>query len=80
MAADAAATGEIVQHAQQFIPLLRSHIEKENHVLFVMADSILPPEEQQRLSSRYGRFADEEVGCRIHEEPTALIRALEAAL
>ena len=78
MAEDAAATGEIVQHARQFVPLLRAHIDKENDVLFVMADSILPPEDQRKLCDRYGRFTEENNACRIHEEPTAQIRELEA--
>ncbi len=80
LAADPAAAGEIVQHARQFISLLRAHIDKENDVLFIMADSILSPEAQKELLDRYGRFTEEQAGCRIHEEPTALIQALEAAI
>jgi hemerythrin-like domain-containing protein len=80
LAADPAAAGEIVEHARQFITLLRAHIDKENDVLFIMADSILSPEAQQELLERYGRFTEEQAGCRIHEEPTALIRELEAAI
>lgn len=73
------AAGEIVQHARQFIALLRAHIEKENTVLFIMADSILPPEDQQALFRRYGQFTEEQPGCRVHEAPAALIQELEAA-
>ncbi len=80
LAADPAAAGEIVQHARQFISLLRAHIDKENDVLFIMADSILSPEAQKELLDRYGRFTEEQAGCRIHAEPTALIQALEAAI
>jgi hemerythrin-like domain-containing protein len=80
LAQDPGAAQEIVQHARQFIHLLRAHIDKENDVLFIMADSILSPEAQKGLSDRYGQFTDEQAGCRIHEEPTALIRELEAAV
>jgi hemerythrin-like domain-containing protein len=79
LAADPAAAGEIVQHARQFISLLRAHIDKENDVLFIMADSILSPEAQQALFQRYAQFTEEQAGCRIHEEPARLIRELEAA-
>ncbi len=80
LAQDPGAAREIVDYARQFIPLLRAHIDKENDVLFVMADSILPPGVQEALCDRYARFADEEEGCRIHEEPMALIRELEATV
>ena len=80
LAREPGAAQEIVQHARQFIPLLRAHIDKENDVLFIMADSILSPEAQKDLLDSYGRFTEEQAGCRIHEEPTALIRELEAAV
>jgi len=80
LAQDPGAAQEIVQHARQFIPLLRAHIDKENDVLFIMADSILSPEAQKDLLDRYGQFTEEQAGCRIHDEPTALIRELEAAI
>jgi hemerythrin-like domain-containing protein len=80
LARDPAAAQEVVQHARQFVALLRAHIEKENNVLFIMADSILSPENQQALFARYAQFTEEQAGCRIHEEPTALIRELEAAV
>ena len=80
LAQDPGAGQEIVKHARQFIPLLRAHIDKENDVLFVMADSILSPEAQKDLLDRYDRFTEEQAGCRIHEEPMARIRELEAAV
>lgn len=80
LAKDPTAGREIVQHARQFIALLRAHIEKENNVLFVMADSILPQEAQRELFQQYDRFTEEQAGCRIADEPTALIRELEAAV
>ncbi len=78
LARDPAAAREVVQHARQFVVLLRAHIEKENNVLFIMADSILPPEDQEALFRRYAQFAEVQNGCRVHEEPAALIRELEA--
>ena len=80
LAKEPGAAQQIVGHARQFIPLLRAHIDKENDVLFVMADSILSPEAQRELADRYARFTDEQAGCRIHDVPTAMIRELEAAL
>jgi hemerythrin-like domain-containing protein len=80
LAKEPAAAQEIVEAARTFVSLLRAHIDKENDVLFVMADSILQPEDQQALCDRYARFTEEQAGCRIHEEPTVLIEELEAAL
>lgn len=80
LARDPGAAAEIVEHARQFIPLLRAHIDKENGVLFVMADSILAPEAQRDLLQRYARFTEEQAACRLEDEPTRMIRELEAAL
>jgi hemerythrin-like domain-containing protein len=80
LAKEPAAAQEVVAHARQFVSLLRAHIHKENDVLFVMADSMLAPEAQRALCDRYGQFTDAEQGCRIQEEPTALILELEGAL
>lgn len=46
------------RQAREYINLLRKHIEKEEHCLFTMADSVLQPEDNEQLSEEF-RIADE---------------------
>lgn len=45
--------------AQHYCHLLRAHIEKENNILFMMAERILPPEEQARIKEAFDRIEKE---------------------
>lgn len=49
----------ISEVAMACVQLLRSHIEKENHCLYVIADQILPPTEKRRMAAAF-RGIDEE--------------------
>lgn len=55
---DGDAKSELVQHAHDYIALLREHIQKEDNVLFPMADNILDGQQQQLLNDF--KRADEE--------------------
>jgi len=52
----AAERTEITDIADEYVSLLRHHIQKEDGILFEMADRMLPPAEHLRLS-RKGRIA-----------------------
>jgi len=59
---DTAAAKDIVDHARAYIALLTQHIEKEDKVLYPLADRILPQSTQEKLlrismSSRKSRLA-----------------------
>ncbi len=72
---DSAAGEAICEHLNVFVRLLREHIDKENNVLFEMADQLLSPSNQEELRAafvaieaeaitdglreQYHRFADE---------------------
>ena len=60
------------QHAAQYLPLLRDHIGKEDHVLFRMAEDALPPEVIVELNDAFERALDGEFGRELHEELEAL--------
>jgi hemerythrin-like domain-containing protein len=47
---------------------LRSHIEKENEILFPMADKIFTPEDQQALVASFEKHEAEEIGEGVHEK------------
>jgi len=50
---DENAQAVVIQHAMGYCDLLEAHIQKENGILFEMADQVLPPEEQLRLEGVY---------------------------
>lgn len=62
-----------VGDASEYIDLLRSHIEKENNVLFVLADKILSEETQEKLFEKFEEFEEEVIGNGIHEKLHSMI-------
>lgn len=52
----------------EYIHLLRAHIDKENNVLFVMAERVLTQDEQQALSKAFAKVEAEEIGEGVHEK------------
>ncbi len=52
---DATAASTLRQAAAGYIQLLRQHIDKEDNVLFVMADRALGPHEQELMRTAFAR-------------------------
>ena len=59
---------EFVKAARGYVSLLRSHIEKENNVLFPMGDVKISPSKQKELLEQFEKFEDEVIGKGKHEE------------
>lgn len=55
------------EHLQDFVDLLRSHISKENNILFVMADQLLTDRDQRELEEAFERVEAQEIGPDVHE-------------
>lgn len=53
--------------AETYIELLRQHIDKENNVLFPMADQRLSQERQHQMSEQFERLERERIGEGRHE-------------
>jgi hemerythrin-like domain-containing protein len=51
-----------LREARGYVDLLRNHIQKEDMVLFPMADSILPPAEQDELRAIFDRVESLDLG------------------
>ncbi len=68
----AGGTAERAGAARRYVGLLRAHIEKENSVLFPLADAVIADSEQRALLAQ---FAADDV-----EGPTAALDRLTAAL
>ncbi len=63
----------IKRAAGQYRDLLRSHIEKENNVLFEMADKVLDEHEQDRMFENFEQYEENVIGHGVHEKLHAMI-------
>ena len=66
--------------AAGYTALLREHIYKENNILFVMAERMLTPEEQDELARQFEKVEVEKMGAGTHERLHALMDQLTAEL
>ncbi len=66
--------------AAGYAVLLRAHIDKENNVLFVMAERALTSAEQTDLAEKFEKLEIEKMGAGTHERLHAMMDALLARL
>lgn len=71
---------ETAEAIRAYARLLRAHIDKENGVLFPLADHVLAAEDQQRLLAAFDAVEAEAVGPDIHERLLADLVRLERAV
>ena len=67
---------KVLNYVGEFVPLLYAHIQKENNVLYPMAQNSIPPEEFEQLDASCEAF-DREISGQV--DPEAL-KALAAKL
>jgi hemerythrin-like domain-containing protein len=60
--ADKKAGLDFASAATQYVSALREHIQKENLVLFVMADNAIPQKDQPELLTRFREVDDQKIG------------------
>ncbi|MGO9565990.1 MAG: hemerythrin domain-containing protein [Desulfomonilaceae bacterium] len=75
---DRKAAPVIASNARNYIALLTQHIEKENAVLFPMADSHLSEEKQASMFEEFEKIEEEKIGVGKHEEFHQLLDNLSA--
>jgi hemerythrin-like domain-containing protein len=78
-AGTAAAQDLLLSHARAYVTLLREHIQKEDDILFRMADEVIPEDEQRKMLKRFEAHEAEEMGAGAHEKYLTIARELEAA-
>lgn len=59
--------------AAQYCDLMRAHIEKENGMLFVIADQVISEQEQDLLFKKFEQHEENVVGHGVHEKLHAMI-------
>ncbi|MBI2844355.1 MAG: hemerythrin domain-containing protein [Armatimonadetes bacterium] len=62
---------------QNFIDLLREHIDKENNILYPMGDMHITQEDDQRLIRQFDEFEETQMGPGVHEKYHAMIDKLD---
>jgi hemerythrin-like domain-containing protein len=72
------AKANIIDNARKYTTLLDQHINKENIILFPMADSHLSQEQQKKISEEFERFEQQEMGAGKHEEYHEILKNLSA--
>jgi hemerythrin-like domain-containing protein len=70
------AAQQIVDNARGYIALLGQHIDKEDFILYPMADRVLSETAQRRLEKEFARIEDEIVGHGKHEQFHDLLERL----
>jgi hemerythrin-like domain-containing protein len=70
----------VIECAQGYASLLRQHIYKEDHVLFPLADRLIPADEHDGVSAAFEKVEHEETGEGVHERYLALAQALESEM
>ncbi len=76
-AGEVGAAGDVVRYAGNYAGMLRRHIDKENSMLFRMAEMRLGPEQEKRLAEQFEVVETQKMGAGKHEELHALLDRLE---
>jgi hemerythrin-like domain-containing protein len=74
---DPAAGEEMVRSARGYANLLRTHIFKEDNILFPMANHVIPLPQQADVAEGFEHVEHEETGAGVHEKFLALAESLE---
>ena len=76
-AGDPAARAEVLRNARGYTALLRAHIQKEDQILFPMADQVIPRHAHAEVLDGFEHVEHDETGEGVHERYLALAEALE---
>lgn len=70
----------LVTSAKAYLRLLREHIQKEDEILFRMADDVIRAGEQKRLLESFEEHEAKEIGAGVHAKYLRVVEELEANL
>ena len=76
---DAAAARTVGENLSSYARLLRAHINKEDTILYPMADEMLTDEDQAELEAAFARVEREAIGEGVHETYHRLAHELAGA-
>jgi hemerythrin-like domain-containing protein len=70
----------LLASARAYLRLLKEHIEKEDEILFKIADDVIPVDEQKRLLQHFEEHEALEMGSGVHERYLAIAEELEKVI
>jgi len=73
---NASALKTFTQNAQGYVQLLRAHIQKEDKVLFPLADKVLSEEDQKQLMRAFEVVESDHMGKGTHEKHLGIVASL----
>jgi hemerythrin-like domain-containing protein len=76
-AGEVSAVEDIVRNALGYASLLRQHIQKEDTILFPIAEEVLPLKAQSEVADGFEHVEHEETGAGVHEKYLAIAENLE---
>lgn len=76
-AGDRQASKKIVENGRAYASLLKQHIDKEDNILYRMADMRIPKQRQQDMLEKFELVERERIGVGKHEEFHKLLERLE---
>ena len=68
----------LVDKAKAYLRLLKDHIQKEDEILFKIADDVISPDEQKQLLRSFEEHEAKEIGEGVHEKYLKIVEELEA--
>ena len=68
----------LIDKAKAYLRLLKEHIQKEDEVLFRIADDVISPDEQKQLLRSFEEHEAKEIGEGVHEKYLKIAEELEA--
>lgn len=76
-AGDPGAVNRAIQSSRSYVALLQQHIQKEDHILFPMADQVIPAGQYDQVWQGFEHVEHAETGEGVHEKYLALADDLE---
>jgi hemerythrin-like domain-containing protein len=70
----------LVESAGSYIRLLKDHIQKEDDILFRMADDVIPADKQKQLLRAFEEHEANEIGAGIHQNYLKIVEELESSM
>jgi len=76
---EAGATDLLFSNARAYLRLLKEHIQKEDEILFRIADDVIPASEQKELLRSFKEHEAKEMGEGVHEKYLRVVEELESS-
>lgn len=75
---DESAAKDIVKNVRNYLGWLDDHIEKEDNILFAIADQHLNAQRQEELYREFEQLEEERIGAGVHEQFHQMLGTLKA--